>query len=1251
MTTMFKSYLTSCLLLVALLLPLAAFSQEATLPTDALGQVQRYLQENAAKQGLEARDWAEFRITDLYANRRNGISYFYIQQTWQGIPIERGTANGVFDAEGQLLHLKLRFQQGLSSRIRRISPSLSAEQALRSAAIQLGLSLPAGPLKLTTDNDARQTTRFDSKAWAQEPAEARLAYFPTSGEALDLCWEIHWYQADAKHRWIMFVDAQTGNILHQQDLVLECSFGSPHHAHAGECLGYDTRGITMSREMPQTPSPNSYRVFALPVESPNHGPHIIVTDPVDTTASPYGWHDTDGQPGAEHTITRGNNVHAYQDSNNSNSSSGDEPDGGADLVFDFPFDPASPPEEYRDAAVTNLFYWCNVMHDVWYQYGFDEPAGNFQANNYDNGGEAGDYIRAEAQDGGGTNNANFSSGGDGSNARIQMYLWTAQSGTFFLEVLSPDTLAGAYSSTSANFGPPLPSEPLIAQLVQAVDATSTPNEACETIINTAELAGKVALIDRGNCTFVQKVRNAQQAGAIAAIICNNTGGDPITMGGSGAGDIGIPSIMIRQDDCARIRMLLGEGITVSIQGGSGSTLFLDGDFDNGIIAHEYGHGLSIRMTGGPSTGGCLGNDEQMGEGWSDYVGLMLTMKESDLPGDIRGIGTFAVNQSISGNGIRPAPYSTDFAVNPFTYARSNNSNISMPHGVGFIWATALWEMTWALIQEYGFDPDFYHGNGGNNIAMHLVTEGMKLQPCNPGMIDGRDAILLADEIFYGGANRCLIWSAFARRGFGASASQGSSFNRFDQVEAFDIPVLCQTPVTAPSALFSTNIESSCDGTFQFQDASFDIPHFYLWDFGDGNTSNQQNPSHSYAAEGEYEVSLTVSNALGESTYTLTVVVDYPDAPQVASAYACEGQPAILTADSPGQVNWYLNGNLAFSGATYETAPLSGPLVLEVETEILKTNGQAGPPNNAFGTGGYHNTGFTGTVDFTAHTAVVIESVWVDAAAAGNRTVQLLNSSGNVVNSVNVFMPQGQSTVVLNLEVPAPGTYSLAGTNVNLYRNDSGANFPYHLDGLVTLTGTAAGPDFYYYYYNWSVREQSCFSERIAVEVTPQEAPSPAFSFNEAEGLVEFSDASAGAVSWLWDFGDGNTSELQNPTHRYNQVGEYIVTLTISNGICNASISQNIAILVSTASIEGLQSFRLMPNPGDGLLTVEVILEKAVDFSLQVRDVLGRELYRSQYAATAELQQAIDLRRMPAGTYLVVLSSGQQHIAQRYILLE
>ncbi|HZH70153.1 MAG TPA: M36 family metallopeptidase, partial [Flavobacteriaceae bacterium] len=121
---------------------------------------------------------------------------------------------------------------------------------------------------------------------------------------------------------------------------------------------------------------------------------------------------------------------------------------------------------------------------------------------------------------------------------------------------------------------------------------------------------------------------------------------------------------------------------------------------------------------------------------------------------------------------------------------TNNANLSLPHGIGFVWATMLWDLTWAMIDEYGFDPDFYNGTGGNNMAMQLVIDGMKLQNCSPGFIDGRDAILEADELAYGGINRCLIWEVFARRGLGVSASQGSPFNRFDQLEAFDIPEEC-----------------------------------------------------------------------------------------------------------------------------------------------------------------------------------------------------------------------------------------------------------------------------------------------------------------------------------------------------------------------------------------------------------------------------------------------------------------------------
>jgi hypothetical protein len=232
---------------------------------------------------------------------------------------------------------------------------------------------------------------------------------------------------------------------------------------------------------------------------------------------------------------------------------------------------------------------------------------------------------------------------------------------------------------------------------------------------------------------------------------------------------------------------------------------VDGDFDNGVVSHEFGHGISTRLTGGPQQSNCLFNDEQMGEGWSDWFGLMMTMQPTDTPEKPRGYATFAISQPTAGGGIRPFPYSTDFSVNPATYDLTNNPNISMPHGVGFVWATMLWDLTWELIDQYGFDPDLVNGNGGNNIAMQLVVDGLKLQTCNPGFVNGRSAILQADIQTNGGANLCYIWKVFANRGLGLSASQGSQFNRSDQVEAFDLPPTITLPcANAEVAEFNQN---------------------------------------------------------------------------------------------------------------------------------------------------------------------------------------------------------------------------------------------------------------------------------------------------------------------------------------------------------------------------------------------------------------------------------------------------------------
>ncbi len=223
----------------------------------------------------------------------------------------------------------------------------------------------------------------------------------------------------------------------------------------------------------------------------------------------------------------------------------------------------------------------------------------------------------------------------------------------------------------------------------------------------------------------------------------------------------------------------------------------DSAFDNGIIAHEFAHGISNRLTGGPSNVTCLQNAEQPGEGWSDWFALMLTLEPGDLGTDPRTIGTWALGQGATGPGLRSSPYSTDHGVDPSTYA--DVAAAGGPHAVGEVFAAMLWDLSWALVERDGFDPDWIGGTGGNITAMQLVLDGMKLQPCSPGFVDARDAILLADQLHAGGANRCVIWEAFAARGLGESASQGSPASRTDGVAAFDVPNECLSLVLTTTA--------------------------------------------------------------------------------------------------------------------------------------------------------------------------------------------------------------------------------------------------------------------------------------------------------------------------------------------------------------------------------------------------------------------------------------------------------------------
>jgi hypothetical protein len=717
---------------------------------DALQVSKDYLRGQRRDMGLADRDLDELSVKDRYRTERTGTTHLYLRQQVDDIDVVGGDITLSVDSRGRLRSVGDRLIRGLRGRLTNRVPLLTAGEALLHAAEYLGIE-PTQTLAIeASDGGPTHSVVFAPSGMSRDPIPAQLVYLLQESGVLRLAWDFVIRTPDGRHWWNLQVDSEDGRVLGQSDWIARDHYG----------------------------------VYALPLASPDEGARSLVVNPADSLASPFGWHDTNGVTGAEFNDTRGNNVSAQEDVD-ANDSGGLRPDGGIGLVFDFPLDLALQPGNYIDASVSNLFYWNNVLHDLFYQYGFDEAAGNFQVNNYGNGGKGNDSVQADSQDGSTTNNAQFGTPPDGSEPRMEMFRWL-QTPSPRLIVSSPSSIAGTYSGGMGLFGGATTG--LTGDIVQALDPRDSQGrsttDGCSVLTNAGAIAGNVAIIDRGTCLFVEKVANAQDADAIGAIIVNNVGDSLLSMAGIDP-TLTIPAIFLGRSDGATIVAELGKGVRARVV----TPAARDSSFDNGVVVHEYGHGVSARLTAGPSNVSCLNAAEShaMGEGWSDWWTLALTAKSTDVATDLRGIGSYLVDEA-PGGGIRNFPYSTDIVASPLTYG--DLASLNQPHGGGEIWAASLWELYWNLVDEFDFDPDLYFGTSGNNLALELVMDGLKLQPCNPTMVEGRDAILAADSITNAGSNECAIWSAFAKRGIGLSASDGGSSTTLIVSEAFDEPVVC-----------------------------------------------------------------------------------------------------------------------------------------------------------------------------------------------------------------------------------------------------------------------------------------------------------------------------------------------------------------------------------------------------------------------------------------------------------------------------
>ncbi|KAL7422859.1 hypothetical protein Q5752_002156 [Cryptotrichosporon argae] len=271
------------------------------------------------------------------------------------------------------------------------------------------------------------------------------------------------------------------------------------------------------------------------------------------------------------------------------------------------------------------------------------------------------------------------------------------------------------------------------------------------------------------------------------------GGDPVTANAQDGSGYNNANFMTPPDGQApRMRMYVWDT----------ATPWRDGDLEAGIVIHEYSHGLSTRLTGGPANSGCLGYGEAggMGEGWGDAIATLIRQIEEHKlyknGSDVYSMGAWAANEA---KGIRNYRYSTNSTTNPSTYKTLDRPGYWGVHAIGEVWAEHLFVLSQRLVEKYGFGttlfpptdpskPNEYYvktmtesvdalgrpaplvPKHGNTLALQLIIDAMKLQPCRPSFFDARNAIIQADSILTGGENECLIWAAFAERGLGQDAS-------------------------------------------------------------------------------------------------------------------------------------------------------------------------------------------------------------------------------------------------------------------------------------------------------------------------------------------------------------------------------------------------------------------------------------------------------------------------------------------------
>ncbi len=468
-----------------------------------------------------------------------------------------------------------------------------------------------------------------------------------------------------------------------------------------------------------------------------------------------------------------------------------------------------------------------------------------------------------------------------------------------------------------------------------------------------------------------------------------------------------------------------------------------------------------------------------------------------------------------------------------------------------------------------------------------------------------------------------------------------------RIFSFQLPA----PTSPPVADFSVNSTISCSGIVRFTDLSTNYPTTWLWDFGDGQTSVLQNPIHTYTANGTYNVTLTSTNSIGNDQVIKTNYINIimPGTPTANSNSRCGTGTVTLSATGTGTLHWFdaaTGGTELGTGLTYTTPSISSTTTYYVEDHIIQPSQYVGPTNDSI------NGAFTTTstyLIFDCTTPCILVSASVNANGAGNRTFELRNSSGILLQSVILNVPTGVSRVTLNFNIPVGTGLRLNVTsNSQLYRLTSGFTFPYSLNGIISITGCNF-PTRFGLVYDWEIKEPDCVSDRTPVNAIVDSLPPVAnFSYNSNQLDFSFTSTSTGADIYSWDFGDGTTSTVQSPLHTYATSGIYMVTLTVISNCGTDTIIQSVNAVGNGIPTSNLNSIiNIYPNPANGIVNIS-FAEVFENGNIIIENSLGQIVFSGKIDQAKNSVLSFDLCKYSEGIYIIKIYNADNNVKYKII---